>query len=184
VSDFHQKQFEGTLYDFKHLQPIKLKLPLNSAATVNIDIDVSFGCHCFTEEFNPSKHLDHHRYTHKNELRAFDPTRYECSLQLPQVIQNMLRGRIYWADKSYTYVAMITLTSMAGSQNYSVFFSLEKNLQTAIPALRMFIKSAYLRPSVAKPNSQGWRFVSLAGQVAGVFAEKGKSGKPQKQKAP
>jgi hypothetical protein len=45
----------------------------------------------------------------------------------------------------------------------------------------MFIKSAYLEPAVTKLDAQGWRFVSLAWQVAGVFPEKGKIGKPQKK---
>jgi hypothetical protein len=184
VSEFRQKQFEGVLYTFNHLKPIRLTVPINSAATVKIEMDVSFGCHCFTEEFDSSKHREHHSYTHKNEVRAFEPLRYQCSLQLPRVIQNMLRGKIYLADKSYTYVALITTNSMAGSQSYSVFFSLERNTNSPLPALKMFIKSAYLKPSVAKPNAQSWRFGSLAGQVAGVFQVKNKTQRPKKQKAP
>lgn len=49
----------------------------------HIDLAVTFSIHCLTEDFDPQRHMEHHRYNHEGERRAFDPTRYECSLQLP-----------------------------------------------------------------------------------------------------
>lgn len=184
VSNFPQKQFEGVVYEFNHLNPIETRIALNADGTQSMGLYATFGCHCFTETFKVGHHQDHHRYTHKGELRAFDVTRYECSLQLPHVMQAMLKGRVYNAVESYTYAAHITLVSLTGPQSYSVFFSLEKDRKAATPAVRMFVKSAYLKPNVAKPNAQGWRFVSLAGQIAGVFQPKDKKPRPQKKKAP
>lgn len=182
MSNFPHKQFEGTLYKFDHLEPIKLKLPLNAAGTLFVDLEVEFGCHCFTEEFDQQKHRPDHRYTHKSELRAFNVQRYECSLQLPQVIEAMRNGMIYNADQSYTYAAHISLESSAGPQVYSIFFSLKKDKRVETPALKMFVKSAYLKPLVAGPNAQKWRFVSLAGEISGAFPPKAKKPKPEKQK--
>jgi hypothetical protein len=182
MSDFPNKQFAGTLYTFGHLVPMKLVLPLNAEGTNLIDMHVAFGCHCFTEEFNPAQHQEHHRYTYKGELRAFDALRYECSLQLPQLMTAIQKGTIYKADESYTYAAHITLESMTGPQTYSIFFSLQKDQAEPAPALRMFVKSAYLKPLVAKTNAQSWRFVSLAGTVSGVFPPKEKKPKPVKKK--
>lgn len=184
MSQFPHKQFEGMLYQFDHLEPMQMTLTLNAAGTNTIDLHVSFGCHCFTEEFDPGWHRPDHRYTYKGELRAFNPLRYECSLRLPQVIQAMQKGTIYHADESYTYAAHITLATVTGPQTYSIFFSLQKDKRVQIPALRLFVKSAYLKPLVAKPGAQSWRFVSLAGQIAGVFPPKGKKPKPTKKKAP
>lgn len=182
MSKFPHKQFEGTLYKFDHLDPLQMKLPLNAEGTNTIDLHITFGCHCFTEEFDADQHRPDHRYAYKGELRAFNTLRYECSLQLPQVMQAMQKGTIYNADESYTYAAHITLESVTGPQTYSVFFSLQKDKSVEIPALRMFVKSAYLKPLVAKAGAQSWRFVSLAGQISGAFPPKEKKPKPTKKK--
>lgn len=184
VSNFPKKQFEGGQYEFGHLAAMQLQVPLDAQAAHSIELHVTFGCHCFTEKFDPVVHLDHHRYAYKGEVRAFDLSRYECSLQLPAIIQAMLKGRVYHAEESYTYVAQITVEDLAGPQSYSVFFALEKDTRVQVPAVRMFVKSAYLKPLVARPNGQSWRFVSLAGQVAGAFPPKEKKPRPQKKKAP
>jgi hypothetical protein len=39
-----------------------------------------------------------------------------------------------------------------------------------------------LKPLVAKANAQSWRFVSLAGQIAGAFPPKEKKPRPTKKK--
>jgi len=185
VSHFPKKHFEGAVYDFGHLNPFTIKVPLSTDGEKVIDLHVTFGCHCFTEEFSPLLHQEHHRYVFRNELRAFNVERHECSLQLPAIIQGMLKGRIYNADASYTYVAHITLASKTGPQQYSLFFSLEKGKAATEPALKMYVKSAYLRTLATKSASaQSWRFVSLAGQVSGVFPPKEKKPRPQKKKAP
>ena len=69
-----------------------------------------------------------------------------------------------------------------GAQPYSVFFSLEKDAANPGNVLSMRIKSAYLKPLVAESNAQTWGFVSLAGEVAGIF-DKTKKTRPRK-KAP
>lgn len=184
MSNFANKQFEGTLYTFTHLQPTRLKVPLNMDGTIAIDMHVTFGCHCFTEGFDGTVHRADHRYTHGHETRAFDTLRYQCSLQLPRLVLSMLKGKIYRADDSFTYAAQISLASGTAMQDYSIFFNLEKDKHAKAPALRMFVKSAYLKPLVAMPNAQNWRFVSLAGQIAAVFPPKEKKPKQPKKKAP
>lgn len=184
MTDFASKQFEGTLYTFNHLKPTQLKVPLNKDGTLAINMHVTFGCHCFTEGFDETIHREDHRYTHGDEIRAFNTLRYQCSLQLPQLVQSMLKGRIYRADNSYTYAAQISLISGTSKQDYSIFFNLEKDKHAKSAAVRMFVKSAYLKPLVAMPNAQSWRFVSLAGNIADVFPPKQKKTKPPKKKAP
>jgi hypothetical protein len=182
MSNFPNKQFEGMTYTFGHLQPLQMKVPLNAEGSTIVDMHVNFGCHCFTEGFDAAVHRPDHRYTFKNEVRAFNPLRYECSLRLPQLMQAMLKGTIYNADENYTYTTHITLESVEGPQSYSIFFNLEKDKRAQEPALRMFVKSAYLKPLVAKSNAQNWRFPSLAGQIAGAFPPKEKKPKPAKKK--
>lgn len=168
---FHAKHFQGVEYKFIHLEPILIKIALNAAGTKFIDLYVTYGCHCFTEEFDSNIHLDHHRYLYKGEIRAFNILRYECSLHLPAVLPGLLKGRIHRADRSLTYVAHISLSTTQGLQPYSIFFNLDVDNTKATPFLKMYIKSAYLKPLVAKSNAKTWRFVSLAGEMTGEFVK-------------
>ncbi|OIQ78959.1 hypothetical protein GALL_393240 [mine drainage metagenome] len=182
MSFFHSKEFQGTQYTFDHLDPFVTSVSLDAAGSKVVELDVTFSCHCFTEAFDESLHQDHHRYRFQGELRAFDVLRYACSLQLPTVIAAMFRGRIHRGDGSLTYVAYITLSDAPGEQPYSVFFSLERDDSKPGNVLAMRIKSAYLKSLVAKANAQSWRFVSLAGEVSGLFVKVPKT-RPRK-KAP
>lgn len=166
MSKFPQKHFQGKIYTFEHLQPIALNLDMNiEGVKTEIKIFVTFGCHCFTENFNPEKHKADHIYRHQNETRAFDPARYECSKHLPKAIDSLLTGMIYRSDKSYTYVSQILIAVPSGSQSYSIFFSLERATKTPSLNLRMYIKSAYLSPLKSSKNAQKWRFKGLICEI-------------------
>lgn len=69
MSNFPHKQFEGTLYQFGHLDPMQVKLPLNSEGVNTIDLHVTFGCHCFTAEFDALQHRPDHRYTYRVSVK-------------------------------------------------------------------------------------------------------------------
>lgn len=51
---------EGTSYGFGHLTPMatSVVLPVSGQMNVTVPIQVSFGCHCFTEEFKDALHQD------------------------------------------------------------------------------------------------------------------------------
>lgn len=181
MTNFPKKTFNGTTYEFTHLAPVVLHVPVNTGQIAEVTVHVTFGCHCFTESFNPDVHQDHHRYTHLNELRAFDVERFQCSLQLPQVVSSMLGGRVYHADESFTYVAQITLPPGANQQSYSIFFSLRKDHRATAPTVKMYIKSAYLRNLASKSQAQSWRFAALVGTVAEVYPKKTKPSKPSRK---
>jgi predicted RNase H-like HicB family nuclease len=183
MSNFPHKTFEGAVYEFHHLAPFLSNVALNAQATEHVSLHVSYSIHCFTEEFDSANHLDHHRYKHENELRAFDVTRYRCSLQLPALIAAMLSGTVYRAKhKNYTYVAQISLGDQ--QQPYSIFFGLKNDASATVPTVRMYVQSAYLKPLVVSPSAQSWRFKSLAGQISGIFEVPKPKPKPQKKKAP
>lgn len=184
MSKFPHKQFQGEVYTFDHLDSLTVEVPLNSSGDNVIKMTVTFGCHCFTEKFEGSVHSPDYSYRYRNEIRAFNVQRYVCSLQLPNVILKMLGGTIYHAGDSYTYAAQLNLGEGVSAQSYSVFFSLERDRNAGEPALRMFVKSAYLKPLVTSSNAQNWRFKSLAGQISGAFQPKAKKPRPTKKKAP
>lgn len=181
MKHFPSKKFQGKLYTFEHLSPSKHLIALDAKRQQHIKLRVTYSIHCFTEEFDSALHIDHHRYTFANETRAFNPTRYECSLLLPKIIGSLERARVYRAmQKNYTYVANISIDG--SSQPYSLFFTLLKEARE-LPEIKMYVQSAYLKPLTVGPNAQSWRFGSLLGQVAGVFEPQIKKVRPKK-KAP
>ena len=175
MSAFPNKQFNGTTYTFEHLQPMAITLELRVDGQLEphqLAVEVTFGCHCFTETFDPRVHEDHHRYTHDGELRAFDIQRYECSLQLPQVIKSLTSGMIYRSDEYFTYVAQIKVSTESGPVSYTLIFSLiraTKNKTDPASRLLMYVKTAYLAPLRARSKTaQHWRFKGLVVDIAGL----------------
>jgi hypothetical protein len=115
---------------------------------IKVKIFVTFGSHCFTEEFKSDTHNQEHVYRYNGELRAFDIIRYEYSKKLPQIINTIVNGTVYKSDKSYTYVSHIQIPSILGRQPYSIFFSLKKrntiNSEFGEVNLDMYIKALIL----------------------------------------
>lgn len=185
MANFPKKTFQSVTYDFLHLDPFFKTIPLDAKGTAHVAVHVSFSIHCFTEEFDQAVHIDHHIYTHDNETRAFDLPRYNCSLQLPTLIDTMFTGKVYRAkNNNYTYVAQIALVGQ--NQPYSIFFDLKKDAGSVgvLPAIRMYVQSAYLKPLAVSPSATNWRFGSLAGQISGVFSKPVKKPRPKKKKTP
>lgn len=183
MSRFPQKQFQGKLYEFSHLTPTTHTVPLNAAGTFSVLLQVSYSIHCFTEDFNPLLHQDHHRYSYGSETIAFDVVRYDCSLQLPSIVAGMARAQVYRArNDNYTYVARVEHAQL--NQPYSLFFTLKNETKDGeVPLARMFVQSAYIKPLTVAPNAKNWRFGSLLGQLTGVFEPAPKKDRPKK-KAP
>ena len=172
MTKFAHKTFNGITYTFDHLHARELSVELKPpSGVVEAKVQVLFGCHCFTEEFDDGCHGDQHRYTHRGELRAFDLQRYACSLQLPALVDAMTQGKVYRSAQSYTYVTQIQLPPAVGQHSYSLFFSLEKEPASTIQAPRatMFIKSAYMRDLAAPKNAPNWRYSALLGINTGVY---------------
>lgn len=179
---FPMKKFEGRLYTFDHLAPSEHLVPLSASRTVAAKLHVTYSIHCFTEAFDAAVHMDHHRYTHADETRAFDMMRYECSFHLPGIISNLARAKVYHAlQNNYTYVVQIPLEGQ--QQPYSLFFTLKNVSTVPEPLVRMYVQSAYVKPLTVGPSAQSWRFGSLLGQLTGIFSAPGKKERPKK-KAP
>lgn len=182
MTSFPKKQFQGVTYDFSHLAPAQHQVALAATGTDSVAVHVTFSIHCFTEDLDPGKHQDHHRYTYGEETRAFDVARYNCSLALPNIVGNFGRAMVYRAKyDNFTYVASIPVD---GQQSpYSLFFTLESTGTIESPSVRMYVQSAYLKGLAVAAHAKSWRFGSLLGQTTGVFQPKAKKEKPKK-KAP
>jgi hypothetical protein len=182
MAHFHAKKFQGVLYTFEHLNPMTCMVELDAMGRSLVRLDIVYSTHCFTESFDELRHQSHHRYTIHGETRAFDLTRYQCSVQLPILMKRIARVKVYKAmQNNYTYVAHINREGQ--TQPYSIFFKLKQDKASKTPLVRMYVQSAYTKSLTVSKNAQSWRFGSLLGQLTGLLEPAILKNRPKK-KAP
>ncbi|MFQ1586718.1 hypothetical protein ACJWP2_26065 [Klebsiella pneumoniae] len=120
--------YKGKKYDLKHLHPFTFKAKINDA---EVKISVAFSNHCFTDQKGEGKPLMSGRY--------FCEDRYQCSLELPRILQqHLINGHIvpHWdrnSNEVYYYAHIF---------DYAIFFDLRPNANNP-GELIMFVTSAY-----------------------------------------
>ena len=153
----------GDVIDLSHLEPFTLTCA-TGARDEALQINVRFSNHCFTEEFDESRHagdlvvMDHKR------KRAFDRFRYDLSKNLPDAIQLLPEVRVHQTFEQRNYVYAASITGLEG-RIYEVYFTLRK--AGGGVDLHLFVESAYAveyaSPRANRPNAI--RFKVLAGKV-------------------
>ncbi|WP_313668898.1 hypothetical protein [Atlantibacter sp.] len=125
----------GKNFDLKHLHPFSFQTTMNGSIVI---ISVAFSHHCFTDKKGNGQPLISGRY--------FCEARYQCSLNLPRLLQeHLVNGYIVpHFDKSsnelYYYAAI---------HDYAVFFDLRPDANNPC-GLMLFVTSAYERDQWGK----------------------------------
>lgn len=120
--------FKGKTYPLGHLHPFNFQTTIEGTA---VKISVAFSNHCFTDKKGEGKTLMSGRY--------FCEDRYNCSLQLPTILeQHLASGYVIphfdrGNNEVYYYAAI---------HGYAVFFDLRPHVQNA-GELTLFVTSAY-----------------------------------------
>ena len=146
---------EGEVIDLSHLEPFEfllIPLGLNGDAAIS----VRFHDHCFSESFDPAKHLSAMRTNQasSSELRAFSLERYELSKLLPEIIRRMDGQRI--ASTREGNLLKITLQN---GQTYPVFFTMRRASRRRV---ELFVVSAYVWDRQTPPATTGSMKFNLA----------------------
>lgn len=120
--------YNGKTYDMSHLHPFSFQATLKGSL---VKISVAFSHHCFTDNKGKGISLIDGRY--------FCESRYQCSLNLPCILQkHLIQGHIvpHFDRKSNEvyYFAHVC--------DYAIFFDLRPDANTP-GGLKMFVTSAY-----------------------------------------
>ncbi|CAM3960920.1 hypothetical protein [Serratia silvae] len=120
--------YNGKTYDLKHLHPFSFQAKINGA---DVAVSVAFSNHCFTDKKGEGSPLMGNRY--------FCEARYQCSLELPSMIQKrLIDGHIVpHFDKNSNEVYYY-----AELYDYAVFFDLRPDVNNP-GGLTLFVTSAY-----------------------------------------
>jgi hypothetical protein len=146
---------EDVAIDLSHLEPFEfsiLLLGLDGRATIS----VRYHDHCFSETYDPTKHLTFIRTNQSasTELRAFDSARYELSKLLPEIIRQMDGQKI--ASTREGNMVKITLQN---GQTYPVFFTMRRASKRRV---ELFVVSAYAWSKPARLPTTGTMKFNLA----------------------
>lgn len=145
-------------YDLSHLDAFSLKYQYNEKEDVlkQININVEFGFHCFTNDifyyikgqrFSKDNINQDLLITHLRETREFDLLRYEQSKQLPQLIRDLFKietNICFNTAKSNTgktvYFRKENIVHNSEKYEYYIFFN-----STRDKKVLFYITSAYHR---------------------------------------
>lgn len=147
---FRPITIRGRRYDFEHLEPIELDITAGSGgkSPKTFRVLVNFGCHCFTEEYDVTKHAREDRYMHEDEYRAFCPIRYEHSKNLPEVVKALGKKNAYVTQQS-NYMIVQRRTEAGATIRYAIFFTVEKGPKHGADVV-VTIASAYDKPKLTR----------------------------------
>lgn len=117
MAKFPKKKIRGQEYELAHLDDMTIKVNEGEDSVIVL---ITFGCHCFTEKFDASRHTPDLAYHHRGEKRAFCKIRYALSLSLPGYITGLLGKSVYLTQRGSYFI----IRSNGG--NYVVFLNVRR----------------------------------------------------------
>ena len=136
-----KKRIAGTVYDLTHLDPFEMEVP-HPNGNVSV-IQVQFGAHTFTEQFNQFHTKDLAICDGNGPLRAFCLHRYGHSLSLPAAVLHAVSG-----DACNDQGRMLINASLPGlSGPYLIAFKVRPRKTKKFDGV-MTVVSAHHRPNL------------------------------------
>jgi hypothetical protein len=154
-------EFDGVIYDLAHLHP--RSLVYQQAATGGkpereYKVDVIFSLHCFTRGIKPDeKPHQSLLYADSRERRIFDFERYALSNRLPQIVEELYRGKCYHTERGNFFVVEV-LTEQGKKLDYEVYFKASRAATKGV--VNLVVQSAYVR-DVIHSNRPKWKQISF-----------------------
>lgn len=159
----------GTKYSLKHLWPknITITLPLKDGyPEMEIPLLIFFSNHCVSEGAKIWE--DHDMHDHNGNPRKFCETRYELSLGLIDILQDIALKKCIFNRANGWLIAEFTNRN-GEAVKYHIYFTIQKH-KTKKNGLAIWINSAHIkdRPDNALKRGKGTdriRFVTLARKI-------------------
>ena len=160
-SGFRDFTIRGRRHTLSHLRPMTVSGCTDGSQDDRIRVLVTFSSHCWSDKFDMGVHTPD--LTFKDELgrkRGFDHTRYEASLKLPQLMEDIWSRRICWTDrKNYVWTVFEN-----GLEDYSVFFTMMASGKRRAN-VHCLVQSAYFRANLPRGVVDSFRFCDAVDHV-------------------
>lgn len=154
---------DGRVFPLNHLHPFRLTHSLAAAKghpSRRVLLHVGFGLHCFSSKPRdaPTDPVSDNR-----ETRTFDVERYELSRELPQVIRQVVGGKLRCERAGADNYVVVGLVN---GHRYGVFFNLKRWSRHGPDSVLLMVQSAYaLHPGKRHPGKGRCSFNLLLGEV-------------------
>jgi len=151
--------YGGKTYSLGHLAPFTMQVTGKAPGARTFNVLVTFGCHTFTEKFEPN-HSHELRYVEDNEERCFCEVRHGYSLHLPRIVRYAAGGRVFFSE-GRNLLCIDWLPGVAAP--YAVFFNMTKWRGKGLDAV-MNVVSAYDKEALPE-QLPAITFAALVGTV-------------------
>ena len=153
----------GDVVSIAHLAGGEITCPCEVVKR-DLVIRVAYKHHCYTEAFDEEKHSREEIiiYDSPERPRVFCPVRYKLSLELPALLKELPKARVFQTPEARNYVYVVSLT--VSNQLYEIYFMLQRAQHEDKADLRLTVESAYpdeKRP-ITKKRPNAIRFLVLA----------------------
>jgi hypothetical protein len=139
-------------YDLGHLHPSLCSYfqpAKGSNPPRGYRVNVLYSLHCFTREGAGETVDPLMQYNDDRETRTFDFRRYNLSLQLPEIIKNLMGAKCYEADRGNFFTVHVA-DEQGNSIDYEVYFTASKSSTAGL--INLFVQSAYPRDVAYRSN--------------------------------
>lgn len=153
---------DGTVYTFDHMKPFDDAVSVTvNGKRYHVPVVVIFSSHCFTDTRNGTVKTtdDDFLLSDVTGNRAFCPTRYKVSIDLPDQIQGILgqahAAQCYRLDAASGYIFLHDSDHPNKWRGWYVFFSFDRSKAGAPLALRVSVTSHHYRQT--HPQNLRWK---------------------------
>jgi hypothetical protein len=134
--------FAGEVISLDHLEPFHLMVP-TQAKPSGVRIDVVFSNHCFSEVFDPARHVGPRVEIADGRVRrVFDKGRYQLSRALPEIVRGLPSAPVFQTPEANFVRIVIPVPAGGPGTEYRMFFRLKKDGVVGAD-LKLRVESAY-----------------------------------------
>ncbi len=151
-------EHNDTIYDLSHLNAKKV-VYIDHEKSAEYTFYVTYSHHCFTKTEEGYNDAIDFRFDHYKDPRHFHPKRYNLSLMLPEIIENLPDKHVYHAG--YSKYACCEIEDKDGNiVHYQVVFEVFRSVKK----WRLHISSAY--PLNTRPKAKPVKFIKIGRAMA------------------
>ncbi|MBN9657411.1 MAG: hypothetical protein J0H49_04495 [Acidobacteria bacterium] len=161
-------------YDLCHLHPATITFEQEAKdgkPARCYTVDVVFSMHCFTRGIKTDESADPDLcYRDDRETRLFDFQRYELSHQLPGIVKDLCKRRVYHSGKGNFFTIEFIDKRTGARLEYEVYFAASRSPLKG--RIHLVVQSAYVRDPEHRANRPRLKPISFAVILFNVWNNK------------
>ncbi|PCJ87048.1 MAG: hypothetical protein COA52_14495 [Hyphomicrobiales bacterium] len=143
---FSETEIDVTLIAVEHLHPHVETFQLD--ANSHVKVLIQYSCHCWTCGWDDTLHGEQTRFLDHAQPRAFDPTRFNASINLSNLMRGLPQNRIFITQSDRNYGCYNATLADDDGHFYTAYFTVRMK-KGKFDGIRhkfvLFVESAYTK---------------------------------------